>query len=114
MLAGATSPAVSGGHRFVTTREQSAVSRNSGELSARKNHSQLPVALWISVLIASATVLRIFELGKRSLWLDEAASSMLARTDWHTFVTALLRYPANMALYYLLLRGWIHLGHTEA
>jgi mannosyltransferase len=39
---------------------------------------------------------------------------MLARSDWHTFVTALLRREANMALYYLLLRGWIHIGHTEA
>jgi uncharacterized membrane protein len=38
---------------------------------------------------------------------------MLARSNWQTFVTALLHRETNMALYYLLLRGWIHIGHSE-
>jgi uncharacterized membrane protein len=38
---------------------------------------------------------------------------MLARSNWQTFVTALFHRQANMALYYLLLRGWVHIGHSE-
>jgi uncharacterized membrane protein len=56
----------------------------------------------------------MIELGKTSFWLDEAASSMLAQSEWHTFTAALYRAQANMALYYLLLRWWSHLGNSEA
>lgn len=66
------------------------------------------------MLIGVAACLRIVALGRPSFWLDEAASSMLARTDWHTFFGALIHRQANMALYYVLLRGWIHFGHSEA
>ena len=61
-----------------------------------------------------ATVLRVVDLGARSLWLDEAASSMLARSDWHTFWSALLQRQANMAFYYLLLREWIRIPFSFA
>ena len=91
-----------------------AVRPNSREPSSSTSHSRLPFALGISLLLALATFLRIVALGRKSFWLDEAASSMLARSDWHTFVTALLQREANMALYYLLLRGWIHVGTSEA
>jgi mannosyltransferase len=66
------------------------------------------------MLIGVAIFLRIVALGRPSFWLDEAASSMLARTDWHTFFHSLMHRQANMALYYVLLRGWIHFGNSEA
>lgn len=81
--------------------------------SVKTANSRARIALWLSALAVLATVLRVVELG-RSFWLDETVSSMLARIDWHTFVTALLRRQANMSLYYLLLRGWIHFGNSEA
>src|SRR5207248_11580015 len=58
-------------------------------------------------------ILRIVALGTRSFWLDESASIMLARVDWHTFVNAVIRRQANMALYYTLLRGWVQIGNGE-
>jgi mannosyltransferase len=97
----------------VSAAQQPTFSPDSCQLSVKAADSRVQFALWFSSLIAVAAVLRMIELG-RSLWLDEAASSMLARTDWHTFVIALLRRQSNMSLYYLLLRGWIHFGNTEA
>ncbi|MGA9966931.1 MAG: glycosyltransferase family 39 protein [Terriglobales bacterium] len=52
-------------------------------------------------------------MGSKSFWLDEAASATLARLDWQPFWTALIHRQANMALYYVLLRGWIRLGSSE-
>jgi mannosyltransferase len=65
------------------------------------------------MLMFIAIGLRIAGLGTKSFWLDESASSLLAHADWQTFATALVHRQANMALYYLLLRGWIHFGDTE-
>jgi mannosyltransferase len=65
-------------------------------------------------VLGVALVLRIVALGTRSFWLDEAASTMLARVDWHTFVEAIIHRQANMALYYMLLRGWVQVGNSES
>jgi mannosyltransferase len=70
-------------------------------------------ALWLALVVALGAALRLFRLGVRSFWLDEAISAMLARVDRHTFVSAIIHRQANMALYYLLLRGWIRLGSGE-
>lgn len=70
-------------------------------------------AIWFGFVIALGTALRLFRLGVRSLWLDEATSAMLARVDRHVFVSVVVHRQANMVLYYLLLRGWIHFGGSE-
>jgi mannosyltransferase len=78
-----------------------------------KGPRHLSLRLWLGVVVVMATALRLFRLGTKSLWLDEATSVVLARVDRHVFVTALIHRQANMALYYVLLRGWIHLGSSE-
>ena len=52
-------------------------------------------------------------LGTHSLFLDESVSATLATAPWHRFTTVVTHREANMALYYLLLRGWVVLGHGE-
>ena len=52
-------------------------------------------------------------LGTHSLFLDESVSSTLATTPWHRFANVVTHREANMALYYLLLRGWVVFGHGE-
>src|ERR1700733_11831098 len=52
-------------------------------------------------------------LGTPSLFLDESVSATLATAPWHRFVNVVSHREANMALYYLLLRGWVVLGHGE-
>ncbi len=65
-------------------------------------------------IVLLAAILRILFIGTKSLWLDEAASVAFARMDWPAFWHTLATREANMGLYYLLLRGWMHLGDTEA
>jgi mannosyltransferase len=81
--------------------------------NATKRFLLLNTSLWLGFLVALGTALRLFRLGARSLWLDEAISAMLARIDRHTFVSAVVHRQANMVLYYVLLRGWIRLGSSE-
>jgi len=52
-------------------------------------------------------------LGVKSLLLDEAFSVYAARLPWPGFLRTMWWGEANMALYYFLLRGWIHLGDSE-
>ena len=78
-----------------------------------KGPRHLSLRLWLGVVVAIATALRFFRLGTKSFWLDEATSVVLARVDRHIFGAALIQRQANMALYYVLLRGWIRLGSSE-
>jgi len=72
--------------------------------------SDLP--LW-GILIAGA-VLRLIALGQKSFWLDEIASVAISRRPWPVLGHFLWHDEANMALYYVLLKPWLHLGYAEA
>jgi mannosyltransferase len=95
----------------VSTSEQKSISSDARGLVTRLQVSR---AVWCGLLSVLALCLRTFAIGRRSFWLDEAASSMLAHSSWHTFASAVLHRQANMTLYYLLLRGWMHFGSSEA
>ncbi|MBV8051862.1 MAG: glycosyltransferase family 39 protein, partial [Acidobacteriaceae bacterium] len=69
--------------------------------------------IWLVVVIALATALRLFRLQTKSFWLDEAESVILAHLNWHDFIGSLIHRQANMALYYLLLRAWALFGTGE-
>ncbi len=85
----------------------------SGTSNATKRFVLTNAAFWFALVIALGTALRLFRLGMRSFWLDEAVSAMLARIHRHTFVSAVVHRQANMVFYYVLLRGWIRLGSSE-
>lgn len=70
--------------------------------------------LVLIAIIAGAAWLRFHAIAAKSFWIDEGASVAIARLDWYNFLRLLWRREANMTLYYLLLRGWIHLGGSEA
>src|SRR5919108_234466 len=82
-------------------------------LTGTKSGKTLEVAVLLGVTTVGA-VLRFWHLGGRSLWVDEGTTAVIARLDWWNFLRLLWRREANMALYYLLMRGWIHVGHGEA
>src|SRR5437868_14784258 len=67
----------------------------------------------IALVILLAAVLRMIFLGARSFWADEIVSVKLATDNWGGFWFWVSTREANMALYYLLLRGWIKFGETE-
>ena len=55
----------------------------------------------------------MLHLGAPSFWLDEALSVSFARLPWPRFVHLMQTRELNMLPYYLVLRGWIHLGTGE-
>jgi mannosyltransferase len=63
-------------------------------------------------LVLGATLGSLF-LDTHGLFLDESVSATLATAPWHRFANVVTHREANMALYYLLLRGWVVFGHSE-
>ena len=62
--------------------------------------------------MAACIGLRLVCLACKPLWFDEAFSVEVARLDWPNFLHLLWWREANMSFYYLLLRVWLHLGHS--
>lgn len=90
------------------------VSKDSGGATIsdrRTDHSQAAL-LW-SVIVPLAAILRFLYLSRKSIYLDEALSVAYAHLSWHDFVQTITTRDANMALYYLLLRGMIFFGDSE-
>jgi mannosyltransferase len=79
----------------------------------RRFPAWMPTALAVVVLVIAA-VLRFYSLGRSSFWIDEASSVALVSMPWRKFLHTLWTYEANMTLYYLLLRAWMHMGTSEA
>jgi uncharacterized membrane protein len=76
---------------------------------ARKDWSLL-LLLFITGV---AAYLRLHMLGVRSLFATECFSVLVARQPWPIFFRTMWWGEANMTLYYVLLRGWLHLGDSE-
>ena len=64
----------------------------------------------IGLLLAIAIALRLFCLACKPFWFDESFSVEVARLDWRNFVHLMWWREANMSLYYLILRAWLHFG----
>jgi mannosyltransferase len=76
--------------------------------------SRTLVGLTLLSLFAVGTVLRFLFLTSKPFWFDECFSVVAARLDWGNFLHLLWWREANMSLYYLLLRSWLHLGGSES
>ena len=70
--------------------------------------------LGFGAAFALGVLTSVLYLGHSSFYLDESVSTTLARTPWHRFAQVVSQREANMALYYLVLRAWTHLGTGEA
>jgi mannosyltransferase len=69
--------------------------------------------LLVAVVVVLGAAVSVLSLGTASFSLDESVSTTLAESPWHVFSQSLLHREANMSLYYLVLRLWMHLGHSE-
>jgi mannosyltransferase len=76
--------------------------------------SPFVVSLLVLMTTAAGILLRLHLLTRRNFWDDEAASVLFAQLPWRSFVRTVFNYEANMSLYYVLLRGWLHFGDGEA
>ena len=71
--------------------------------------------LLLILLTLAGAWLRLFQLGTKSLWLDEGATVTLARMTWPNFVHLWWCCEASFqGAFFLLIRGWLHLGQSEA
>src|SRR5580698_10526728 len=68
--------------------------------------------LTLALVTVTAAALRFLFLARKPFWFDECFSVEVARLSWHDFIRLLWRREANMSLYYLLLRGWLHFGSS--
>jgi mannosyltransferase len=83
-----------------------------GEASAQDETTSLKLP--VSVVVLTSTILSMVSIGRGSFSLDESVSVTLARSSWHSFGHTIVHREANMSFYYLLLRFWTELGHSEA
>ena len=67
----------------------------------------------LALITAVAAALRFHSLAAKSFWFDEGVSVAIARLDWYNFARILWRREANMSLYYIFLRFWLHFGKSE-
>jgi uncharacterized membrane protein len=74
---------------------------------------QLRAWLFLLFVLAVGSVLRLYMLGVKSLWLDESFSVLVAGTPLPLFLRTMWWGEANMALYYFFLRFWMYLGDSE-
>jgi mannosyltransferase len=83
--------------------------------NTRSGLSSTQIALSLALLTLAGAWLRLAHLGSKSLWLDEGATVALARASWPRFAWIWWHGEANLqTLYFLLMRGWIHGGNSEA
>lgn len=71
-------------------------------------------AHWITLalLLVSCLTVRFVCLACKPFWFDEAFSVEVARLTWVNFLHLLWWREANMSLYYVLLRVWLHFGQS--
>lgn len=72
-------------------------------------------AHWLTLLLllGAGVAVRFLHLDSKPYWFDECFSVEVARIGWGSFLRLLWWREANMALYYVLLRIWLHLGQSE-
>jgi mannosyltransferase len=90
---------------------------DQGMINSSQNSSALPVWRRISLftlalLSGAAAFLRFSFLTRKPFWFDECFSAEVARLNWHDFWRLMWWREANMSLYYVLLRGWLHSGFS--
>jgi mannosyltransferase len=66
----------------------------------------------LALMAAAAAVLRFSFLARKPFWFDECFSVEVARLGWRDFGRLMWRREANMSLYYLIERGWLHFGSS--
>jgi uncharacterized membrane protein len=66
----------------------------------------------LALLAGAATALRFCFLARKPFWFDECFSAEVTRLTWHDFLRLMWWREANMSLYYVLLRGWLHFGFS--
>jgi mannosyltransferase len=78
-----------------------------------QSHSAGPIH-WLALLLIliAGVAVRLECLACKPFWFDECFSVEVNRVGWGNFLRLLWWREANMSLYYLLLRIWLHFGQS--
>src|SRR5579871_6631792 len=79
-----------------------------------RSQHQSRALLALMGIIALAGFLRFWHIARESMWYDETFSVWLAQRNLRSMLHIMARFEANMALYYLALHAWLHMGDSEA
>jgi len=90
-----------------------AAAQQSAEVSPFPAFGRWVHRLTLLLLVAASTIIRLLCLVCKPFWFDETFSVALARMGWLSSVRVMWWREANMALYYVLLRFWLHFGRSE-
>jgi mannosyltransferase len=71
-----------------------------------------PHWLTLFLLLTAGTVARFQYIASKPFWFDECFSVEVARIDWRNFLHLMWWREANMSLYYVLLKVWLHFGQS--
>src|ERR1700741_363641 len=89
-----------------------AVNESSGPSPSQDQSTGLGHWLTLLLLFGAAAVVRFQCLACKPFWFDECFSVEVARIDWRNFLHLMWWREANMSLYYVLLRVWLHFGQS--
>ncbi len=81
--------------------------------ASERNPKKIIGCVGVLLITAAALAARLFCLACKPFWFDEAFSVEVARVSWGNFLHLLWWREANMSLYYLLLRIWLHFGQSS-
>jgi hypothetical protein len=70
--------------------------------------------LMLLALMVAGSVFRLFLIGKKSIWLDEAYSIAITQRSLPDLLRMVVQTDSHPPLYYLLLKMWLLISHSEA
>ncbi len=71
-------------------------------------------ALWLGAITLLGLGLRVWAIGAKGLWLDEAFSIWMSRHPLPDLLDWIVRIDQHPPLYYAVLHGWLAFGDSEA
>ena len=89
-----------------------AINENASSSQSRSRSAGWPHWLTLSFLLAAGIMVRFRCVACKPFWFDECFSAEVARIDWRNFLHLMWWREANMSLYYLVLRAWLHFGQS--
>lgn len=70
--------------------------------------------LVVGAEVVLGAMLAVVGIGRKNFWLDEGYSFVAVHRGFSDLVRLLVHDENNMALYYLVLHAWLHVGRSEA
>ncbi len=92
--------------------QPTALNESAGTSPSQSHAPSWPHWLTLLVALGTAILLRFRCLTCKPFWFDECFSVEVARIGWRDLLHLLWWREANMSLYYLFLRVWLHFGQS--